>query len=523
MRVAAIDVGTNSVHLLVVDIDSRGEVSIVEKARRQVELGRGGSGMERIAPAAFRRGLEAIGAFAAAVRSLEVDHVTAAATSAVREAANGKEFRDTVKEQTGIHVRVISGLEEARLVYLGVRSDLDFASGPAMLLDLGGGSLEWVLACPSPADNPASGLLASGTLPLGHIRLSSSLLTTDPISSDEISTVRREVSAHSEALIAAARQHGVGTVVGTSGAIRTLARMATLARGEPRPAQRHGILMSTDELGELVERMTGRKRSWLDDLPGMDPRRRHTLPAAAVVTHAVLECLGAAGLVTSGRSLRDGLIQDWILQNGGVISRRDGATGPRDRAVLAVIERFGVELSHAEQVVRFATALFDGTRELHDLGDDDRLLLQHAARLHDVGHHIAGEDHNRHGEYLLRHTPLYGFTAPEIEVLCQLVRYHRGSLPKRRHSAYGSLPRVDRRRVRILAGMLRLADALDRSHNQPISNLTVEYSEGALLVRAVAGAPAHLERWAADRRHTLLSNALDIEVSVRVENPPAPR
>jgi exopolyphosphatase/guanosine-5'-triphosphate,3'-diphosphate pyrophosphatase len=266
--------------------------------------------------------------------------------------------------------------------------------------------------------------------------------------------------------------------------------------------------------------MTDKNRGWLDELPGMDPRRRRTLPAAAVVVSRILQALDVTELMTSGRSLRDGLVQDWILLNDAVAAPRYGLVGPRERSVLSVMERYNVDVAHAEQVTRFATALFDETQAMHGLDPEDRQLLQHAARLHDLGHHISGEDHNLHGEYLIRHTPMFGFTAPEIGILGQLVRYHRGPLPKRKHAFYGTLPKPDRRRLRLLAGFLRLADALDRSHHQPISEVTAALDDDILLVRAVAGAPAHVERWAAERRRTLLSDALDCEVLVEVVSPP---
>ncbi|MFT4628156.1 MAG: exopolyphosphatase/guanosine-5'-triphosphate,3'-diphosphate pyrophosphatase [Myxococcota bacterium] len=522
MRVAAIDVGTNSVHLLIVDIGLDGTVSHVEKARRQVELGSGGLGRERIAKPAFQRGLDAITEFAGAANSLGVDHITAAATSAVREASNGKEFRSAVKAHTGIHVRVVSGIEEARLIYLGVRHDLDLTDGPALLVDLGGGSVELLLAGDGSAGRPDDGVLESDSLPLGHIRVTESWMASDPIAAADIKRVKRAVRAQVAPLVKRMSAHGHGSVIGTSGAIRTLARIAAMGRGEARPIHGNGLLLTTAELDRFVKKITGKPRTYLDTLPGMDPRRQRTLPAAAVVVLEILKAFDAPGLATSARSLRDGLIQNWILRNDAVVDRRYGDAGPRERSVLGLMDRYGVDVRHATQVERFATELFDQTRSVHRLDDDDRALLSYAARLHDIGHHIDGASHNRHGEYLIQHTRMYGFTAPEITVLGQLVRYHRGPAPKRRHDVHGTLSDQDRRRVRVLAGLIRLSDALDRSHTQPVDRLTAEVKEGSVRIRAHAKAPAHVERWAAEHKRTLLSNALDREVLVEVVAPTQP-
>lgn len=518
MRIAAIDVGTNSVHLLVADVSPDGEIRVVEKAREQVELGSGGFGAQRITPEAFKRGVEALVAFREAADGLGAEVVHAAATSAVREAANGSDFVKAVRARTGIHIRTISGVEEGRLIYLGARADLDFGAGRVLLIDVGGGSVEFVLCDRERA-------LGSLSLPLGHIRLTEAFRESDPIGKDELKRMRAQVRdqlAPLDELVG----DGFATLVGTSGSVRTLARMATMRRGEALPEHDHGLLLHRGELDGWIRDFTRLGTTELCALPGMDARRRRTLPAAAIVLREVMDRVGKDVLQTNERSLRDGLIVDWILRHAPEIQLSGTVAHPRMRSVLRAMARYGVDEAHARRVASLAGQLFDGLALPLHLAPADRAMLEMAALLHDVGHHVSGQDHNKHGAYLIRHTPLYGFTAPEIAVLTNLVRYHRGPTPKRRHEEFRILPREDRHRVRALSALLRLADAFDRSHTQPIAHVGVEVGSDRVTVTAQAHEHAHIERWTATRRtgplEELLARPIQIVLDVRSGAEPAP-
>lgn len=509
MRIAAIDVGTNSVHLLVADVAPDGEIRIVEKAREQVELGSGGFGAQRITPDAFARGLAALVGFREAASGLGVDVIHAAATSAVREASNGSDFVKAVRARTGIHVRTISGVEEGRLIYLGARADLDFGPGRVLLVDIGGGSVELVLC-------DRDGVDGSISLPLGHIRLTDAFRAGDTLQKDEIKRTRahvREQLAPLDELV----EGGFATLVGTSGAVRTLARMVTLRRGESLPEHAHGLLLRRGELDELIRAFTGLDAARLAELPGMDARRRRTLPAAAILLREVMDRVGKTELQTNERSLRDGLIADWILRHAPEIQLSGSVSHPRLRSVLRAMARFGVDEPHARRVAALAGQLFDGLARDLQLDPGDRQMLEFASLLHDVGHHVSGQDHDKHGAYLIRHTPLPGFTAPEIAVLTNLIRFHRGSPPKRKHEEFRTLPREDRRRVRALSALLRLADALDRSHAQPVDRAEVEAGPDRIRIVAHASEPAHVERWTVGRRAGPLAELLGRPVEVAFE------
>lgn len=518
MRVAAIDIGTNSVHLVVADVGPDGAFTVIEKSRSQVELGRGGLGTNRIAPDAVDRAVTALEAFAKTTEVLGVEAITVAATSAVREAKNGDAFCDRVTAATGFHVRVVSGVDEARLVWLGARALIDPQNSPAMLIDIGGGSVELVIARPDQ-------MVAAYSLPLGHLRTSERFLRSDPPTYDEIGLLRKHVRALLRGPLADARTGQIRAVIGTSGSIRTLGRMATLGRGEAVPVHDHGLILHRGELKRLLERFRDVKAARLGDLPGMDPRRRATLPAAAAVLYQVLKSFGLETVTTSELALREGLLNEWIATHRPELALTAVQTSPRMRAVLRLMERYNTDRAHAEHVRDLALNLFDGLAAVHGLAADSRDLLEWAALVHDIGHHIDSQDHNRHGEYLVAHTPMTGFNAPEVAVLAAIVRYHRGATPKVEHRGFGALSRANQQRVQLLSAILRLADGLDRSHNQPVRKLSVRAQfEPGTPITVVVDAPfgTFLERWAAERRTGPLAKVTGRQVIVEMDTATPP-
>lgn len=507
MRVGAIDVGTNSIHLLIADVHTDGTWSVVEKQRRQVELGAGGLEQNRLDEAAFARGLEAMEFFAEAARSHDVEAIHCAATSAVREAKNGAEWCRTVRERTGIRVRVITGQEEGRMIYLGARSDLDFSRGKVMLMDLGGGSTEFILA-----DSERPHVIES--LPLGHIRLADKYHYDDPMSEEAYDLLRARVRHDLEPLGKRVKGTDFRTLVGTAGTIRCLARIATLARGDQLPPHGSGLLLRDTELDRIIQLFRTSTLEQIRATPGVDPKRQRTLTVGATLVREVMRVLRKRVLVTSERSLRDGLIVDWILRNRPELDLLENLPNPRDRSIRHLMSRYGAHPEHGAYVQKHALALFDALAPIHRLGYPEREMLGYASLVHDIGHHISGASHNIHGEYLIRHTKMHGFTAPEIDFLAALVRYHRGSKPKLSHPTFASLNERDQVAVPILAGILKLADAMDRSHEQVVERMEIESGDGIVRITAHGQAPMHMERWSVEDRKDLLETALQQQLRV---------
>lgn len=510
MRVAAIDVGTNSVHLLIAEVSSEGEVRPVDAARHQVELGSGGLDAHQLTPDAFDRGVEALSRIAETARRFEVDDITAVATSAVREAANGPQFVRAVKDACGVHLRVIPGTEEARLVYLGVRPALDLTRGPALLVDIGGGSTEFILA---DGDGPRT----VASLHLGHIRLAERFHRADPLPQEARQALKRHIKAELAPLLSRIPAGSFATLIGTSGTARAAARMANALAGRALPRHDEGHVCTRKGIDRLLEELAHRPRSAFDELPAFDVRRRGTLFAGVTLLREIMKATGATELTTSERSLREGLIEDWIRQHRPELEVSRTLQTPRERTVELTLRRFGADRLHAEQVAQLATSLFDGTARLHDLQASDRQLLREAALLHDIGHHVSGEDHPKHAQYLLKNIPLLGFNAPEVALLANLVRYHSRSVPRTKHADFSALSSNDQRRVRVLAGLLRIADGLDRSHSQPIADLRVDTTRGTVQIRALAHLDADLEQWEVDQRVDLLAEVLGRPVTVVVQ------
>lgn len=513
MKVAAIDVGTNSVHLLVAEVGPNGETKQIVKDRAQVELGRGGLASGRLTDDAMQRGIDALATFGHTIDALQVDAVVAAATSAVREAENGRQFVRAVRRATGIHIRVISGVDEAKLIYQGLRPEIDFSRGYAALVDIGGGSVELSLCDPTQ-------VLASHSLPMGHLRMTEAFVRSDPPTKAELKEIRNAAQEQLLPVLRDIRPGSAGTLLGTSGSVRTLARMATFLRGQTEPTHDHGLVLYRKDLTQLIDHFTAMSRSELVSMGGMDPRRRRTIPAAATVLRQIMKTLELDPLVTSDRSLRDGLLAGWILENEPELALSKTVPWPTLRTVQRMRDRFDVDQAHSSHVRDLALAMFDGLNALGEHGlrldAEARLSLEHAALLHDIGHHISGRDHHKHGEYLVRHARMPGFTAPEVALVANVIRYHRRR-PKLAHDHFRALSPTRQRTVEILSAILRMADTLDHAHNQAIVDLAIEESGSAVVIRAQTRSDAHIERWAADRRKARLSNVLNRPVTVVLE------
>ena len=308
---------------------------------------------------------------------------------------------------------------------------------------------------------------------------------------------------------------GLGVMYGTSGSIRTLARMAALAAGQPEPQHEHGLVLERTALKSLLQTLQTTRAARLTELPGMDPRRRSTLVTAAAVLYQIMKSLDGAELVTSEHALREGLLADWVDRHRPELRYELAGTPPRMRSVLRLQDRYGVDRVHDEQVRRLALRMFDGTVGLHGLDLDSRAMLEFAALLHDIGHHIDPRDHEKHAQYLVLHSRMAGFTAPDLAVLANLVRYHRGPRPKQTHRAFAALSKANQRRVEILSAILQFADSLDRSHRQPVRTLLVRTVGAKLMIDATVDAEeVYVERWSSERRAEVLEVVLGREVSL---------
>jgi exopolyphosphatase/guanosine-5'-triphosphate,3'-diphosphate pyrophosphatase len=513
VRLAAIDLGSNSFHLVIVDVSGSGSFQVVDREKEMVRLGAGTLSRGRLPAEAVRRGLDTLRRYRRLADTRKVDDVIAVATSAIREAANGEDFLDTVGREVGIWPKAISGEEEARLIYLAALHSVHLEGRRALVVDIGGGSVELALGVGSSLEHVVSEKL-------GVLRLNERFVHSDPLAAREEARLGAHVERSLEGEATRIRKAGFERMVGTSGTILALGALAHEMETGGRPASLHHVTVQAQTLHALRRRLVDTDLRARLRMPGLDEQRADIIVAGAVLLDTVLERVGAKELVLCEWSLREGILIDYIHDHPRTLARAEAYPDVRRRGVVDLAERCQWNEPHARHVAGLALALFDGTRRRHGLGAAERDLLEFAAMLHDVGHHISYPGHHKHTYYLIKNGDLRGFTPEEIETLANVARYHRRGHPKKTHAAFAALPKASRRAVRVLAGLLRIADALDRGHRQVVSAVHVSDRRGTVRIRCQAEGDCELELWGVPRRARLLEDVLGVRVKMDVLGPP---
>ncbi len=492
MRIAAIDIGTNSVHMIVVQVRHDQSFEIVDREKEMVRLGAGGLGGRALTEATMRSALQALAKFKRLADSHDVDEIVACATSAVRESDNGREFLAEIQQRTGILARVISGSEEARLIHRAAVYGVDVAGSAAVVIDIGGGSVELTLG-------RASRPRIAESLKLGVIRLTERFVGSDPISRRDEQRMVEHITSVLAPVVARIRSRGFDRVIGTSGTILSLGALAANMGRTDRSDELRNLRIPIKHIRRLRKEMMTLDLASRIALPGLDPRRADLAVAGSILLSTILRLLDARELTLCDLALREGLALDYIDRNRAHIARVEQYPDVRRRSVVELADRCRVEEPHTKQVVRMALSLFDQTATLHRLGTREREWLEYAAMLHDIGVHISYPRHHRHSCYLILNGDLRGFEPEEVEVMALVARYHRRGPPKRAHDEYGSLPAERRRTVRALSAILRVAEGLDRSHAQSVASVEVVADEDECLLRVTPQGDTELEVWAAQR------------------------
>lgn len=492
MRIAAIDIGTNSVHMIVVRVRTDLSFEVIDREKAMVRLGAGGLDGKELTSEAMGAALQALSKFKRLAESHTVDVILAAATSATREARNGGEFLARIEAETGIRPRVITGAEEARLIHLAAVYGVDVGSARAVVIDIGGGSTEITLGT-------ATSVQAAKSFKIGVIRLTERFVKSDPLSGrDEQKLTKHilgEIDRHCEQIAST----GFDRVIGTSGTILSLGTVATAMADGAVPSELRNLRVGAKQIRRLRKEVVALSLAQRLTIPGLDPRRADLVVAGGVLLDTILKRLGAEDITLCDLALREGLVLDYIRRNSKHIAHVDSIPDVRRRSALELAERCNYYAEHAQQVVRLALAIFDQTRTVHGLTDRERDWLEFAALLHDIGSLISYERHHRHSYYLIRNGDLRGFDPDEIEVVALVARYHRRGTPKRSHEEYSRLPSPLRKTVRTLASILRVAESLDRSHTQNIAGLDLRDRGTDALLQLHTTGDAELEVWATNR------------------------
>jgi exopolyphosphatase/guanosine-5'-triphosphate,3'-diphosphate pyrophosphatase len=473
--IAAIDMGTNSLHMVVVKIDATlPAFSIITREKETVRLGDRDLNTGELKPEVIDRAIACLRRFQTVAQTFNAETIIAVATSAVREAPNGKDFLHKIDSELGLSVDLISGQEEARRIYLGVLSGMEFNNQPHIIIDIGGGSTEIILG-----DSHEPRTLTSTKV--GAVRLTTELITTDPISNIEFQYLqayaRGMLERSIEEVLANIQSGESPRLVGTSGTIETIALINAREKLGVVPSTLNGYQFSLEELREWVNRLARMSNVERATIPGMPEKRSEVILAGAIVLQEAMTLLGVDSVTLCGRALREGVIVDWMLTHGLIEDRLRFQSSIRQRSVLKQVNKYHINIEHSDRVAVFALSLFDQTQGiLHNWGGDERQLLWAAAILHNCGHYISHSSHHKHSYYLIRNGELLGYTETEIEIIANIARYHRKSPPKKKHENFRNLLSKNHRQiVSQLSAILRLAVALDRRQIGAISQIQCKY------------------------------------------------
>ncbi|WP_168205005.1 Ppx/GppA phosphatase family protein [Bythopirellula goksoeyrii] len=502
-RLAAIDVGSNSIRLVVAEALADGRYRVLDEERETPRLGRSLASTGKLDDASIADSLAALRRFLSIVQGLSVENLRAIATCAVREATNGAEFCKLVKEQLNLTLEVISSQKEAHLAFHSVRRRFDLTGKNTLLADIGGGSTELVLA---------SGELIEaiyGTK-LGAVRLNEKFGGGQALAGDDfkrmVRWVNRELRRTTEKPSAP-----LHLLIGSGGTFTSLAGMVMAARGQSRlPVG--GCQIPRAELRHLIDRLRKMSLKQRREVPGLNPDRADIIVPGMTVVDCVMRRFKLNLLQVHSFGVRDGLLLSMIEEMQGR-TRQDIPANDN-----AQLERFasacGVELAHAQQVARLAGEIYAGLCEHFEIDSEDRRLLESAARLQDVGYLINYDGHHKHSYHLILHSHLEGFRPEEIEIIANVARYHRGALPKRKHENFRRLCDEDQQRVLRMAAVLRLAGGLDRSHNQTVEKVEVRMADDLLELIVEAKEYPETDLWAARRRLGMFEKVYDSELAI---------
>jgi exopolyphosphatase/guanosine-5'-triphosphate,3'-diphosphate pyrophosphatase len=500
LRVGGIDVGSNAIRFLAAEFTAPKEYRVLAESREPVRLGHEVFLSGKLARGAMEAAVEAIAGFRAQMESLEIGHYRAVATSATRESRNGEEFVGRVRRETGIELEVITGSEEARLVYEAVKAQVPFARKKWLLVDLGGGSVEVSLV-------DSSAILWSESHTMGSVRLLEELA----VSGEEPGRFQRLLEEYASTLRipVIARQWNPAGLIATGGNIEALARLMGTDPGRGRVAT--VPIADLRRVIAVLSRLSYRQR--VEQL-GLREDRADVILPAAMVYERVATLAGAEAVLVPAVGLKDGILVDMVDD----LTTHEAHEVRKEKQALAgavaLGKRYLFEEAHASHVAHLAGSLFDQLQKLHKLDAADRRMLLAAAVLHDVGIFIGHKKHHKHSLYIISQSEIPEFTPREIDIVANVARYHRKGVPALHHESYTGLASEDRDRVVKLASLLRIADALDREHLQAVRAVKATAGKNKLTLELDGTGDLLLERWALRRKAGLFADTFGLEVEV---------
>lgn len=504
--IAALDIGTNSFHLVVASASTNG-FEVITREKSMVRLGEGTGDMKTLSRAAIERGLVALRHMSDIARAHGAP-IRAVATSAVREASNASDFVGRALKETGVEVEIISGAEEARLIHLGVQQAVDIPP-TSLIIDIGGGSTELVVA-----EGPTELFVRS--LKLGAIRLTNRFFPSDHVHPAAPNACRTFVRSSLAPTIRDIGNFGPETAIVSSGTAEALARMTSHRRGGQQPKSLNSFIFTASELRETVKviesaRTTADRRA----IQGLDASRADIILAGAIVLQSIIDESGIETLVFSDFALREGLLFDTIRLSVPTVARELHSASRN--SVESLVSRLDEDPAHSRHVARLALHMFDQLVDALDVSADRRFLLESAALLSNVGLSISHSKHHLHSYYIIKHADMPGFREHDVELIAQIARYHRKSKPKNSHEPFAGLDDTDRHTVRALAAVLRIAIGLDRSYDARVHEVSVKRKGSKISIEALSsdGSDLSLNLYSARERADLLADVTGCTVEIK--------
>lgn len=502
-RIAAIDIGSNSIRQIVADVSPTGSIRVVDEMKAAPRLGAGLAKSGRLDEAGIVAATDAVARMVTLARHLGAKRVEAVATSAVRDAENGGDFVDAVKKACGLRVRLLKGEEEARLSWVSAIKHFDLGIGRAVVMDIGGGSLELALS----ADGLVERLVS---VPFGTIRMTEKFLKPEA-TFKKVRKLRKFVREDIRRILPVRDWRGA-RVIGSGGTFTNLAGMLLARQGVQTARSVHGTRIVREDLEHLLDTLQEMSTDERSQVPGLNPARADIIVAGLAVAAEVMARLESRALFCSAYGIREGL----LLDVAKVVPDITDPGEARERSVREFAERCRYEAPHARQVQRLALQLFDSLGSRLGCEPADRQVLADAALLHDIGYHINYDKHHKHSYHLILHADLLGMTPTEQVLVANIARYHRGAPPKKTHENLAGLGRALRDKITVLSAILRVADGLDRGHVGGVADVKVRWLQRAIRIRPtpVPRAMLRLELWGAARKAALLAEVAGVPVEV---------
>jgi len=504
IRISAIDIGSNSIRQTIADVSPDGTIRVVDEMKAAPRLGAGLYEKGALSEVAIQNALSTLGRMATLATQLGVKRTEVVATSAVRDATNGEEFLKLVRSETGLKVRILRGEDEARLSFRSALAHFDLGVGRAVVMDIGGGSLELALS----EDGLVERLIS---LPFGAIQMTERYVGED-MGKKGMRKLRKHVRQELRRNLSARHWHAT-RIFCSGGTFTTLASIYLARIGMESAKTVHGTVIPRVEVEHIVDMLHNMSLAERQGVAGLNAARSDIILGGLAVAAEVAARVEAKELVVSGYGIREGI----LLESAHVAPSPADPGEARERSVVQLAERSHYEEPHSKHVQKLALQLFDSIGQRLGCIPDDRKLLADAALLHDIGYHISYDKHNKHSYHLIEHAELLGMTPAEKIIVANVARYHRGAEPKKRHVNYGGLERPVRQTIKRLAAILRVADGFDRGHANAVAEIKVRWMDRALRLTAVPSRPAHslrLELWGASRKSSLLSELAGVPVEI---------